>query len=161
MDVIPRGARANQTGTQLLFWPDSLTVISRIISNHRLLVLTILLQVNNFQKVSGVFSKQKRFKKIAWIWSHRLHLQWKFKLWAGKFTWGNKAKHYRGMSTTFLFSKVCWRCPAMFCLYTSRNFPAHNLNFLWKWRWWDQIQATFKIFSTLKCYGGVFLRDEI
>ena len=27
------------------------------------------------------------------------------------------------------------------------NFPEHNLKFYW--RWWDQIQATFKIFSTL------------
>jgi hypothetical protein len=26
------------------------------------------------------------------------------------------------------------------------NFPAHNLNFHWRWRW---IQAIFKIFSTL------------
>ena len=22
------------------------------------------------------------------------------------------------------------------------NFPAHNLNFHWRWRWWDQIHAT-------------------
>ena len=36
--------------------------------------------------------KLKRFKKMAWIQSH-LHLQWKFKLLAGKFTWGNKAKN--------------------------------------------------------------------
>ena len=28
------------------------------------------------------------------------------------------------------------------------NFPAQNLNFHLRWRWWDQIQATFKIFST-------------
>ena len=33
-----------------------------------------------------------------------------------------------------------WQHPAMFCLYT---FPAHNLNFYWTWRWWDQIQAIF------------------
>ena len=26
------------------------------------------------------------------------------------------------MSTNFLFSKVFWQCPAMFCLYTSSNF---------------------------------------
>ena len=58
-----------------------------------------------------------RFKKIAWIWSH--HLQWKFKLLAGEFTWGNKAKHCWVMSTNFLFSKLCWQRPAMFCLYTS------------------------------------------
>ena len=50
--------------------------------------------------------KQKRFKKIAWIQS--LNLQWKFKLLAGKFTWGNKAKHCWVMSTNFLTS------PAMF-----------------------------------------------
>ena len=30
------------------------------------------------------------------------------------------------------------------------NFPAHILNFHWRWRWWDQIQAPFKIFSTLE-----------
>ena len=23
------------------------------------------------------------------------------------------------------------------------NFPANNLNFHWRWRWWDQIKATF------------------
>ena len=47
------------------------------------------------------------FNKVENIWSHHLHLQWKFKLWARKFTWGNKAKHYWGMSTKFLLSKVC------------------------------------------------------
>ena len=60
---------------------------------------------------------RKRFKKIAWIQSH--HLQWKFKLLPGKFTWANKAKHCWVMSTNFFFSKVCWQCPAMFCLHTS------------------------------------------
>ena len=49
--------------------------------------------------------KQKRFKKIAWILSHHLHLQWKFKLLVGKFTWGNKAKHCWMMSKNFLFQK--------------------------------------------------------
>ena len=71
--------------------------------------------------------KLKRFKKIAWIRSHHLHLQWKFKLWAGKFAWSVKAKHCWGdkakccwvMSINFLFSKRCWQCPATFCLYTS------------------------------------------
>ena len=24
------------------------------------------------------------------------------------------------------------------------NFPAHNLNFHWRWGWWDWIQVTFK-----------------
>ena len=40
-------------------------------------------------------------KKIAWIRSHHLHLQWKFKLLTGKFTKGNKAKHCWALSTNF------------------------------------------------------------
>ena len=60
--------------------------------------------------------KQKIFEKIAWIESHHLHLQWKFKLLAGKFTWGNIAEYCWVMSTNILLSKVCWQCPAMFCL---------------------------------------------
>ena len=68
--------------------------------------------------------KVERFKKIAWIRSHHLHLQWKFISLAGKFIWGNKAKHGWVMSTNFLFSKFCWQCPAMFCLYTlKQTFP--------------------------------------
>ena len=59
---------------------------------------------------------------------------------AWKFAWGNKAKHWWLMSTNFLYSKVCWQHPAMYCLYT---FLAHNLNFHWSWRCWDQIQAIF------------------
>ena len=58
--------------------------------------------------------KYKRFKKLR-----SLHLHWKFKLFAGKFTWGDKAKHCLVMSTDFLFSKVCWQCRTMFCLYKS------------------------------------------
>ena len=31
------------------------------------------------------------------------------------------------------------------------NFPANNLNFHWRWRWWDQIQAIFlNLFYFLK-----------
>ena len=30
---------------------------------------------------------------VAWIRSHHFYLQWKFKLRAGKFAWGVKAKH--------------------------------------------------------------------
>ena len=31
----------------------------------------------------------------------------------------------------------------MFCLPTSSKLSRHNLNFHWKWRWWDQIQNIF------------------
>ena len=30
-----------------------------------------------------------------------------------------------------------------FALLPQVNFPANNLNFQWKWRWWDRIQAIF------------------
>ena len=83
---------------------------------------------------------EKIFKKIAWIRSHHLHPQGEFKLFEGKFTWGNRAKHCWDcwvVSTNFLFSKVC------FAFKPQANFPAHNFNFHWSWRWWDRIQATF------------------
>ena len=70
----------------------------------------------------------------------------KFKFLAWKFTWGNKAKHCWVMSTNFLFSKVFWQVDnAQQCLaFTPQaNFPTHNLNFHWRWRWWDRIQDTF------------------
>ena len=50
-----------------------------------------------FFKLHGTIHKlrcqtgRKIFLTVAWIWFH--HLQWKFKLWAGKFAWGVKAKH--------------------------------------------------------------------
>ena len=45
------------------------------------------------------------------------------------------------LSTNFWIQKVCWHCPAMFCLLPQVNFPANNLIF--HWRWWDWIQAIF------------------
>ena len=30
-----------------------------------------------------------------------------------------------------------------FALLPHLNFPANNLNFHWRWRWWDRIQAIF------------------
>ena len=68
----------------------------------------------------------KKLNKTAWIQYHHFHLQWKFKFLAGKFTWCNTAKHCSVMTTNFLFSKVCWQCPAMFCvysLYLKQTFP--------------------------------------
>ena len=64
-------------------------------------------------------SKVENLSKVAWIWSHHLHLQWKFKLWAGKFAWGVKAKHFWMLSTNMWIQKICWHHPAMFCLITS------------------------------------------
>ena len=71
----------------------------------------------------------KRFKKIAWIRSHHLQLQWKFRLLAGKFTWGNRANHCWVMSTKIMFSKVYWQRPAIFCLYTSSKLSRPSFEF--------------------------------
>ena len=66
-----------------------------------------------------VHFKVEKILNLAWIWSHHLHLQWNFKLWAGKFAWGVKAKHWWVLSTNFWKQKNCWHHPAMFCLITS------------------------------------------
>ena len=50
---------------------------------------------------------------------------------------------------TFSFQKFFDNAQKCFAFTPQANFPAHNLNFHWRWRWWDQIQATFETFSTL------------
>ena len=75
-------------------------------------------------KFSAYLGKVENILKGKMVWSHHLHLQCKFKLWAGQFAWGIKAK----------IADHCQH-PAMFCLHT---FPTHNL--ISKW---DRIQAIF------------------
>ena len=82
--------------------------------------------------------KEKRFKKIAWIWSHHLHLHWKFK-W--KVCLRCKCQTLLWVVIKLLkFVDITQQC---FALLSEVIFPAHYLNFHWRWRWWDQIQATF------------------
>ena len=57
------------------------------------------------------------------------HLQWKFKLLAGKFTWGDKAKHCWVMSKNTWKQINCWQNPAMFCLYTLSNLSCTLFEF--------------------------------
>ena len=97
----------------------------------------VILPTKSAKALSWADNSNLRFKKIAWIRSHHLHLQWKFKLLAGKFTWGNKAKYWWVMSKNFLLSKVCWQYPAMFCD-------------------WIETRQPFKIFSTLLLWAGKF-----
>ena len=41
------------------------------------------------------------------------------------------------------------------------NFPVHDLNFHWRWRWWDQIQATFQnLFYFTMCYTFKMCRNK-
>ena len=53
---------------------------------------------------NGVKHFLKEYSNIIYLCLHQT-FQRKFKLFEGKFTWGNKAKHYWVMSTFFLFSK--------------------------------------------------------
>ena len=110
------------------FTTSTISIVMKIFDNQKMVIYGC--QKNwgwsliNFspvhQKLSKTFPNEAiKVEKIACTWSHHLHLQWKFKFLAGKFTWGNKAKHCWVMSTNFLFSKVCWQLLAMFCIYNS------------------------------------------
>ena len=80
-------------------------------------LLEILANFVEIAKIGLFWVFRIQISKVKKIQSH--HFQWKFKLFAGKFTWVVKAKHCWVMSTNFLFSKVCWHRPAKFCFYTS------------------------------------------
>ena len=98
------------------------------------------------------YIKWKRFKKIAWIPSNHLHLQWKFKLWAGKFAWGVKAKHCWVLSTNFWEKKFVDNSQQCFAFICQANFPAHNLNYHRRWRWLNGIQAIFLNLFYFTCF---------
>ena len=84
----------------------------------------------------------KRFKKIAWIQSHDLYLQWKFKLLVGKFAWGDWKNIAGWCQQTFCFQKFVSN---VLPLHVKQTFPP----IIWistegeDWRWWDRIQTTF------------------
>ena len=67
--------------------------------------------------------KQKKCKKTAWIPSHHLHLQWKFKLVAGMFNWGNKAKHLSTCQQSFCFQSLLTAASNVLPLHLKQTFP--------------------------------------
>ena len=69
-------------------------------------------------------------KNIALIQSNHLLLQWKFKL-SVEHCWAFWNKKFVHMTQQY------------FALLPQVNFPANNLNFHWRRRWRDQIQAIF------------------
>jgi hypothetical protein len=89
---------------------------------------------------------------VAWIWSNHLCLQWKFKLFVGEFATcvclRCKGETLLGVVNELFFSKVQTFCfqkfvdnpQQCFAFTPQANFPAHNLNFHSRWRWWDGIQ---------------------
>ena len=65
--------------------------------------------------------KVERFKKIAWIRSHHLHLQWKFQLLAGKFAWSINVKHCWDLSINF--KSLLTRFSTILPLHPKQTFP--------------------------------------
>ena len=61
--------------------------------------------------------------------------------------------------------KVCLRCKGKtllgvvnklcFASLSQVKFPTNNLNFHWRWRWWDQIQAIFLNLFYFKCWHNL------
>ena len=71
----------------------------------------------------------------VWILSHHLHLQCRFKLWAGMFAWSAKAKHCWSLSTNFLHSKCFAFTPflPMFWIFSIKvKVMGSNLGYLLK-----------------------------
>ena len=85
--------------------------------------------------------RNKEDRQIDWIWPYHLHLQQKFKLLAGKFTWVDKAKILLADVYKHLFQKFVDSAQQCFVFTPQANFPSHNLNF--HWRWWERIQTIF------------------
>ena len=76
---------------------------------------------SNISLESRLFGHNFRLNPLKF--SPQLRLQWKFKLLAEKFTWGNKAKHCWVISTNFLFSKVADKTQQCFAFTPQANFP--------------------------------------
>ena len=80
---------------------------------------------------------------VAWIRSHHLRLQWKFKLWAGKFAWGVKVKQNFENKKFVDITQQYWPH------YLKQTFPL--IIWIFNEGEGDRIKSRlpFKIFSTL------------
>ena len=68
----------------------------------------------------------KRTRKCRYMFSGMRPLSWSFLL-----------------SSTFENKKFVDNAQQWFAFTPQANFPAHILNFHWRWRWWDRMQAIF------------------
>ena len=53
---------------------------------------------------------------------------------------------------TFCFQKFVDNAQQCFAFTPQSNFPAHDLNFHWRWRRWIESRLPFKVFFTLNIY---------
>ena len=61
------------------------------------------------------------------------------------------------VNTLFVF-KCFLTTPSNVLPLPQANFPAHKLNFHWKWRWWDRIQAIFLNLFYLFNWNFIYLK---
>ena len=104
-------------------------------------------------RMQGTFFEM--IKKVAWIRSHHLDLQWIFKLLSGKFTRGNEAKHCWVMSTNFWKKKFVDNAQQCFAFYLKQTF----LSTIWiftKGKGEIESRLPLKIFSTLLMIIPIF-----
>ena len=93
------------SAVSLSLWLLSLIVEQECLFSLLVLLSKAALKVSISVAISSqLFVKQLLFVKVEKILKgslNHLHLQRKFKLWAGKFPWGIKAKHCSALSTNF------------------------------------------------------------
>ena len=65
---------------------------------------------------------------------------WTFEFFVLFFIWQNVAGHCQQTFENKKFVAITQQC---FALLPQVNFPTNNLNFQWRWRWWDRIQAIY------------------
>ena len=104
--------------------PDSLSRVQLLLQKLTLSIVPFSVYSNNktFTCFFRIFERLHLnfllFSNLNWSNAQKMGPKfcWRPHLLAGKFTW---AKHCWVMSTNSCFLKICWQCPAMFCLYTS------------------------------------------
>ena len=82
--------------------------------------------------------KVGKILKVAWISSPSLKIQ----IMGGKVYLSCKCKTLLGFVNKLLKAKCLLRLPSNILPYYL-NFPTDNLNFHWRWSWWDWIQSIF------------------
>jgi hypothetical protein len=65
------------------------------------------------------------------------------------FIWGMRKNIAWWCQQIFCFQKFVDNGHQCFAFTRQANFPAHNLNFHWRWRWWNQILKSFLLYYEL------------
>ena len=72
-----------------------------------------------------------------------------------------KGEAFLGIVNKHLNEKSCWHHPAGFALLLQVNFCTNNLNFHWRWRWWDQIPGYLPKPFLYLCFQEIFENETI